>query len=99
MRFYQMISRNNDINGNPYRLIMVYKTKKKVYYRGSSNKITQEPMLVEAYEARDSSPNICSRLHDDGIFAIRSVHVSPSEYNSMKRGCKNFTGVKFYKAD
>lgn len=44
--FFQVISRNNDSNGNPYRLILVYGPKG----------------VVDAREARNSTPNYVGEL-------------------------------------
>ena len=44
--FFQVISRNNDRNGNPYRLILVY---------GPNG-------VVDAREARSSTPNFVGEL-------------------------------------
>ncbi len=44
--FFQVISRNNDANGNPYRLVLCY---------GPSG-------VVDVIEARNSTPNCVGKL-------------------------------------
>lgn len=44
---YQVLSRNNDPSGNPYRLVLVY---------------SEDGGVRRAYEARSSSPNIIRKL-------------------------------------
>jgi hypothetical protein len=66
---FQMFSRNNDINGNPFRLILLYSDKAEV---------------IEAYEARSSSPNICNFLSERGFKRLPSAHMQPKDYNEMK---------------
>ncbi len=70
---FQVISRNNDVNGNPYRLVLVY---------------NMQGGVDKAYEARSSSPNICNKLSKE-IPQLPSVHVSPSEYNQFKKAFKD----------
>jgi len=65
---FQIISRNNDIHGNPYRLMLVY---------------DQYGNVEACYEARSSMPNQASKLrltHKE----LPGFHVSPSEYNTTK---------------
>lgn len=75
--FFQVFSRNSDVSGNPYRLILVY---------------NEKGVIKEAYEARSSSPNICHTLRSDvpsyggrGLIELISVHLAPAEYNNIKR--------------
>ena len=81
MTFFQVLSRNNDINGNPYRLVLLY---------GSGGEITK------AYEARSSSPNIVSFLKYPEYLRLPTFHLSASEYNETKRACKARSGILFY---
>ena len=67
---FQILRRNNDVNGNPYRLVMVYDV--------AGN-------LTEAYEARSSSPNICHTLRKRGLRELPMFHLGPAEYNATKR--------------
>ena len=69
---FQVISRNNDTNGNPYRLILVYGK--------DANSLFA---VVEAIEARSSSPNIVGTLHRL-MPMLPSFHVSPTEYKETK---------------
>jgi hypothetical protein len=71
---FQMISRNNDVNGNPYRLLLVYNI---------------EGGVIEAYEARSSMPNIKSELTRRGLSQLPTFHVQPSEYNETKKAYKD----------
>lgn len=66
--FYQVISRNNDRNGNPYRLVMVY---------------NHNASLIRAIEERSSSPNCLRDLHRQGIYGIYPFHVQPLEYRTI----------------
>ena len=66
---FQVVSRNNDNNGNPYRLILSY---------------DKTGRVVEAAEARSSSPNYVgdrNRIMNQ----LPTFHLSPSEYNSTKK--------------
>lgn len=74
MKFFQMLSRNNDVNGNPYRLILV---------RHSID--GGHPQMLVMYEARSSSPNICHELRKQGMFEIGGFHLAPQEYNDTKK--------------
>lgn len=67
---FQILSRNNDTSGNPYRLGLVYNA---------------EGDVVEAYEERSSSPNFALALRKRGIKQLPSFHLRPSEYNSTKK--------------
>lgn len=63
--FFQMLSRNNDASGNPYRLILCY----------DSNGV-----VVRAYQERSSSPNIVTVLQKTHK-RLPTFHLAPSEYN------------------
>jgi hypothetical protein len=67
---FQMFSRNNDANGNPYRLMLVY---------GESGEV------VEAYEARSSCPNQIRVLRNKGLTQLPTFHLQPSEYNQTRK--------------
>ena len=71
---FQIISRNNDVNGNPYRLILVY--------AANTGKV------ISAFEARSSMPNVTRRMRGD-LTELPSFHVSPSEYNETKKALKD----------
>lgn len=66
---YQVFSRNNDINGNPYRLILVYDI---------------EASITEAYESRSSMPNIINKLSKQ-YRQLPTLHLAPKEYNNLKK--------------
>lgn len=74
----QTLSRPNDRNGNPYRLILVYD--------GCGN-------LVTAYEARSSSPNITGELRRRLIAELPGFHLAPVEYNETRRMAAYRVGV------
>jgi hypothetical protein len=68
---YQVFKRNNDKNGNPYRLIFIY---------NSTGKI------IKAYESRCSSPNLLNQLYEsDQHHELPIISVAPAEYNRLKR--------------
>ena len=70
MMFYQVLSRNNDRNGNPYRLIMVYNT---------------DATIQQCIEFRESFIHATvSRMFPDAN-CIETIHLSPSEYNRLKK--------------
>lgn len=71
---YQMLSHNNDMNGNPYRLMLVY---------------SQNGEVLEAYEARSSNPNHRSILENRNLTTLITFHLSPSEYNETKKAYKD----------
>jgi hypothetical protein len=69
---WQIISRNNDTNGNPYRLVLAY----------------LEGGKVVGFEERSSSPNIVSKFNKLPARQLLTFHVSPSEYKETKKyGC------------
>lgn len=67
---FQIFSRNNDVNGNPYRLGLVYNA---------------EGAVVEAYEERSSSPHFVLSFRKRGLNQLPGFHLRPSEYNSTKK--------------
>lgn len=78
--YYQMVSRNNDVNGNPYRMIFVYDDK------GNP---------VEVYEARSSTPNKEYDFYSkDNFHKLITLHLSPEEYNDLKRRANIWVDVK-----
>lgn len=70
MVFFQVFSRNNDVNGNPYRLILRY---------------DEAGSILSVSEARSSSPNEVTRLRKAGEVQLITVHVAPAEYQDLKR--------------
>ena len=75
---YQVLSRNNDVNGTPYRLVVVY---------------NENGVPVQAYEARSSSPNIQYNLDSAGYAQLLTLHLEVKEYNRLKRGLNNWSSV------
>ena len=70
MKQYQIYSRNNDINGNPYRLILTF----------------ENGVFKAMHEARSSSPNFTHELYEKGYKELfREIHLQPKEYNSIKK--------------
>lgn len=84
MNLFQVFSRNNDVNGNPYRLILVY---------------SPEGAIVEAYESRSSSPNIRGQLCRKGYIELAGFHLAPSEYNQTKRSVRDGYKLEVVRAD
>lgn len=80
IRYFQKFSRNNDINGNPYRLILCY------------NKNLE---VIEVHECRSSSPNFEYELYKAGKKALPCFHLSPAEYKDAKRCWKELGMLKF----
>jgi hypothetical protein len=69
---WQMLSRNNDRNGNPYRLVLAYLV-------GGG---------IVGFEERSSMPNIVSRKFSKlAARQLPTFHLSPSEYNNTKKHC------------
>lgn len=75
--FFQVFSRNNDRNGNPYRLTLFY------YWLDGRVQVTQ------AFESRSSTPNICGSIRRAGWSELPGFHLSPSEYNATKKQFKH----------
>lgn len=71
--FFQVLSRKNDTNGNPYRLTLIYDA---------------SAILVKMVEDRCSRPNIHSSLIQEGYPQLPDIYLSASEYNSFKIGFK-----------
>jgi hypothetical protein len=69
---WQIISRNNDTNGNPYRLVLAY-------LEGGS---------VVGFEERSSSPNIVGAFNKLPARQLMTFHLGLSEYKETKKyGC------------
>lgn len=83
-RLLQVLSRNNDINGNPYRLCLVYSS--------------DTGGVIEAYEARSSSPNIVGKLRGSCTQLI-GFHLTPSDYNETKREIKLYSKLDIIRED
>ena len=77
-KFYQVLSRNSDVNGNPYRLVLVYGV---------------DGLIETAYQARSSSPNVLGTLRYPEYIGLPSFHLSASEYNETRRACKDLRHV------
>lgn len=76
MQLFQVFSRNNDINGNPYRLVRVHTI------------MDDSAPIVQYYEARSSRPNIVQVLRQAGGIEIEGAHLAATEYNRLKREAK-----------
>ena len=71
---YQILSRNNDVNGNPYRLALVYSD------RGT---------VIKAYEFRQSIIGYqLSELCPD-VPCLPALHLQPAEYNETRKAFKD----------
>lgn len=66
--FYQIFSRDNDVNGNPYRLICLYSV---------------DGELVKLIESRSSSSNWVFRNSRD-FGELPSAHLTKREYRDFK---------------
>ena len=71
---FQIISRNNDSSGNPFRLGLVYDC---------------SGLVVRVYEERSSMPNFAYTLRKRGLFELPTFHVAPKEYNQTKQTFKS----------
>ena len=67
--FFQILSRNPDRNGNPYRLVTVY------------NGLGE---LIRLVESRSSSPRVRTELENQGMVEIQGFHLTPKEYRESK---------------
>lgn len=67
---YQVFSRPSDVNGNPYRLVLVY---------DAGGEVT------EAYEERASTPNIVGQLHSRKLRQLPTFALTPAEYKATRR--------------
>lgn len=71
---YQVISRNNDPSGNPYRAILFY---------------DDLGAVIKCIQARSSMPNtrgiIQRRLNSEGFYLpeLPTFHLNPAQYNAM----------------
>lgn len=70
MKIGQLFSRNNDINGNPYRLVVIY---------DASN-----GGIIEVNEHKTSSEYSIRGQYKD-VNWILDVHLKPSDYNRIKK--------------
>jgi len=70
--FFQVLSRQNDTNGNPYRLFCIYDA------AGD---------LADMAEAHSSSPNYTRELYRLGYKELLPIHLSPKEYRGIKSVC------------
>ena len=68
---YQVISRNNDSDGNAYRLIIAY------LFDGSR----------VGYHTRNSDSNTLSIFRKSDINSLLQVHVLPAEYKRLLSCC------------
>ena len=66
---YQVLSRNSDTNGRPYRLVVVYDI---------------AGIVTELYEERSSTPNAVSALHARHLRQLPTFHLTPADYNATK---------------
>lgn len=65
---YIMFSRNNDTNGNLFRLLIAF----------------EDGNLDRSYLARSSSPNIAGELNRIGYEQrLSTIHLTPTEFNRL----------------
>ena len=72
MKAFQVISRNNDRNGNPFRMIIIYK-----FFKGLGFTI--------GVEERSSMPDTVRLLRSLKYQELQSFHITPKEYRELKR--------------
>lgn len=74
-KFYQVFSRNNDSNGNPYRLVLLYNTNGE---------------LVQVIQYRNTFVDSTIKKIYPSIQGLYSpIHLTPSEYNQIRNDCSN----------
>jgi hypothetical protein len=73
-KFYQIVSRKNDVNGNPSRLIFVYLAPSELWE------------VVEVGTSQTSNYQVT--LDHAGYVQIGSFHLAPAEYNAHKKRAK-----------
>lgn len=69
----QVFSRNNDINGNPYRLALIY---------GNNGTV------IKAYEFRQSSIDSYLSALCPNALQLPTTHLQPSEYDETRKAFK-----------
>ena len=79
MHFYQVLSRKNDINGNPYRLVCLYAISP-----------AEGLELQDVHEARSSDPNIAHEYDQLKYGRLPEFSLTPKEYNRFKRQLKDW---------
>jgi len=73
--FYQVFSRNNDTNGNPYRLVLLY---------------NNDGEVVQAIQYRNSFVDSTIKKIYPSIRGLYSpIHLTPSEYNQIRNNCSD----------
>jgi hypothetical protein len=85
--FYQVVRRNNDTDGKPYRLVMVY------HYN------TQEECyrVESCYETNTSqTSNLEHDLIREDILPIEQLHLQAREYNNL---VKKYKARKLYSVE
>jgi len=73
--YFQTLSRNNDVSGNPYRLTLLY---------------NEQGGIHRAIQSRSSMPNIVHELKREGHIELIGLHLSPSEYKATKNSVKHY---------
>lgn len=69
--FYQIFSRNNDRDGNPYRLVLLYNIKGEV---------------VQAIQYRQTFvETTIKRLYPSTKSLYGTIHLTPTEYNNIRK--------------
>ncbi|MEE9594264.1 MAG: hypothetical protein V3V92_02585 [Candidatus Hydrothermarchaeales archaeon] len=72
---YQVLSRNNDINGNPFRLVILY---------------NDQGEIKTAHEARSSMPKIVGYYQNKVYTELPTFHLAPAQYNGLKKDLKRW---------
>ncbi len=79
--FYQILSRKNDINGNPYRLGLVFEI------------IDGKVKLTRMIQERSSMPNFEHSLRKEGFQKIETFSLTPSEYNETRKNIEKYDKI------
>lgn len=72
--FFQTLGRDNDVNGNPYRLVLVY---------------DNNARLIRAIMERTSFPNCINELRKQGyldasLLCLRYFHLTPTFFEELR---------------
>lgn len=78
---FQVVSRDNDRNGNPYRLVLVY---------------DDTACVVQMFEARSSSPNIVLLLRRMDLLELVEFKVSPAVYRQVRNSYTGVEVISTY---
>lgn len=69
--FYQIFSRNNDRDGNPYRLVLLYNINGEVVQAIQYRQVFTETTIQRLYPSAKS------------LYGV--IHLTPTEYNDIRK--------------